>query len=262
MTIVSCRECKKEVSSEAKVCPHCGAKKPVPKSGIRLWHVLIALPVIGLFGQGYQKSHQSERKPVAVDVSRPGCQTKKSDGTMAVRGCDLPTLCVEYDASGQLAADKFYSLKQSHLADERTPSDVGEQITAGHRKDWEDARNKHEQVGYKLVEYRRDDIKKACPLFDLNRLLEEPKEAPLPVTQNIAAQATFAAGECEKPPLELFEMGVSFSQAEFSTLVAKNCNGASATKWGASLIWSGDTYMVKLSRGDGGRLKVDSISKQ
>lgn len=26
-----CRECGKEVSTEAKACPHCGAKKPVPK---------------------------------------------------------------------------------------------------------------------------------------------------------------------------------------------------------------------------------------
>lgn len=29
MAIKECRECKKEVSSEARVCPHCGCKKPV-----------------------------------------------------------------------------------------------------------------------------------------------------------------------------------------------------------------------------------------
>jgi len=28
MAIMKCRECERDVSSEAKVCPHCGAKKP------------------------------------------------------------------------------------------------------------------------------------------------------------------------------------------------------------------------------------------
>lgn len=32
MPLVNCRECKKEVSTEAKVCPSCGVKKPQPKA--------------------------------------------------------------------------------------------------------------------------------------------------------------------------------------------------------------------------------------
>lgn len=31
MALKPCRECKKEVSTEAKICPHCGCDKPVPK---------------------------------------------------------------------------------------------------------------------------------------------------------------------------------------------------------------------------------------
>lgn len=30
MALVQCRECKGEVSSQAKVCPHCGLRKPGP----------------------------------------------------------------------------------------------------------------------------------------------------------------------------------------------------------------------------------------
>jgi hypothetical protein len=32
MSLVKCRECGKEVSTEAKVCPHCGIKNPAPPS--------------------------------------------------------------------------------------------------------------------------------------------------------------------------------------------------------------------------------------
>lgn len=34
MSIEKCRECGKDVSSEAKACPHCGASEPVPPKGV------------------------------------------------------------------------------------------------------------------------------------------------------------------------------------------------------------------------------------
>lgn len=33
MALVTCRECKKEVSSEARSCPHCGIAHPDPRGG-------------------------------------------------------------------------------------------------------------------------------------------------------------------------------------------------------------------------------------
>lgn len=32
MALIICKDCKKEFSSDAKRCPHCGAKKPATKA--------------------------------------------------------------------------------------------------------------------------------------------------------------------------------------------------------------------------------------
>lgn len=48
MAMTTCKECKKEVSDSAKVCPHCGVKKP----GERWWHALAGLAVVIVVGTG------------------------------------------------------------------------------------------------------------------------------------------------------------------------------------------------------------------
>lgn len=50
MPVVKCRECGKEVSDSAKVCPHCGIKNPAPPSKIRraLGWIVIAAAVVGI----------------------------------------------------------------------------------------------------------------------------------------------------------------------------------------------------------------------
>ncbi|MBU0924434.1 OB-fold putative lipoprotein [bacterium] len=42
MSLVKCRECKKEISSEAKICPHCGIEKPT-KKGITFLQVFLLM---------------------------------------------------------------------------------------------------------------------------------------------------------------------------------------------------------------------------
>ncbi|MEI7065353.1 hypothetical protein [Dickeya chrysanthemi] len=37
MALTKCKECKKEVSTSAKVCPHCGVKNPSTTAGQVLW---------------------------------------------------------------------------------------------------------------------------------------------------------------------------------------------------------------------------------
>lgn len=44
MALVKCKECKKEVASSAKVCPHCGVKNPATKTS----HALIGLGALVL----------------------------------------------------------------------------------------------------------------------------------------------------------------------------------------------------------------------
>lgn len=52
MALKPCRECKQEVSTEAKTCPHCGVAKPVPLSeGAQLAGV--GCFILVLLGAGY-----------------------------------------------------------------------------------------------------------------------------------------------------------------------------------------------------------------
>lgn len=46
MALINCNECSKEISSEAKACPHYGA--PVPKEGVG-WFAKLILFVVALF---------------------------------------------------------------------------------------------------------------------------------------------------------------------------------------------------------------------
>ena len=42
MALITCKDCKKEFSTDAKRCPHCGAKKP-PKDRSRLYYLILIL---------------------------------------------------------------------------------------------------------------------------------------------------------------------------------------------------------------------------
>ena len=55
MALVTCRECGKEVSEEAKVCPNCGIKTPSKKRHKRGIYILIVmlLAVLGTGAWGY-----------------------------------------------------------------------------------------------------------------------------------------------------------------------------------------------------------------
>jgi len=46
--LITCQECKKEYSSEAKACVHCGAKNPKLMSGAGMFGVVV-LVLVGLF---------------------------------------------------------------------------------------------------------------------------------------------------------------------------------------------------------------------
>lgn len=50
MALSNCKECGKEVSNTAKACPHCGVKKPVPRSEKETFIGLAILAAIFLVG--------------------------------------------------------------------------------------------------------------------------------------------------------------------------------------------------------------------
>lgn len=45
MALANCRECGRQISNEAKICPNCGAKRPVP-SAQRGWVYLVIIGVV------------------------------------------------------------------------------------------------------------------------------------------------------------------------------------------------------------------------
>ncbi len=55
MPLVKCRECEKEVSSDAQKCPYCGVKNPCQKKASRsFWiKVVLFLGLLGGLGYGY-----------------------------------------------------------------------------------------------------------------------------------------------------------------------------------------------------------------
>lgn len=53
MALVPCRECGKEVSEEAKICPNCGVKTPSKKRHQRGLYLTIAIVLTFLAGGAY-----------------------------------------------------------------------------------------------------------------------------------------------------------------------------------------------------------------
>ena len=75
MGLLVCKDCKKEFSTDAKKCPHCGANKPRTKSeGVALFVFLVFFLVLvaGLVGGGGK-----DKQPSAA--SGTGTQTSKED---------------------------------------------------------------------------------------------------------------------------------------------------------------------------------------
>jgi hypothetical protein len=78
MALITCHECKKEVSTEAKACPSCGAKvrkPPAPKlniSGKQVMFVFAGLVLIAYFSHMVTRQRESEQ--AAVEAAKGPAQ--------------------------------------------------------------------------------------------------------------------------------------------------------------------------------------------
>lgn len=66
MSLVKCRECGKEVSTEAKTCPHCGVSKPTPPAKVGTATTVISILVAVVIAYQCTKNKndsQAESKP-------------------------------------------------------------------------------------------------------------------------------------------------------------------------------------------------------
>lgn len=73
MAIKPCRECGKEVSTEAQSCPHCGCAQPVKKSISALgWVAVIA---VGLIAYSCTQRAENRQSPASQASSQPASTT-------------------------------------------------------------------------------------------------------------------------------------------------------------------------------------------
>ena len=70
MAMAKCKECGKEVSTKAKVCPHCGVKNP----GVKTSEVIVGLLFILAVGFGVVKCSGSTASDTAKPVADIDCQ--------------------------------------------------------------------------------------------------------------------------------------------------------------------------------------------
>lgn len=77
MALIKCKDCKKEFSTDAKRCPHCGANKPIKRwSGKTLLIILVGIPLLGILTSPSQKHAPSPgASPSPTPVTVPAAQT-------------------------------------------------------------------------------------------------------------------------------------------------------------------------------------------
>lgn len=154
MALVACRECGKEVSTEAKTCPHCGTSKPamqpkvtqpvdetVKAAGSRKWiKNMLILAAIGMVALVVVPRNKAGSKTVAVTTvpANPDCSIRKANGRPGDRECDLVELC------------KDRRFREREVNSARTMDDrVAAMSDLGQVQGW-------------LSEYRPEDVQRVC----------------------------------------------------------------------------------------------------
>ena len=71
MALTKCRECGKEVSTEAKACPHCGASKPAPSQASPWVGAVVLAAIIAGVWSAFSSSGKPPPAPVQPIPQRP-----------------------------------------------------------------------------------------------------------------------------------------------------------------------------------------------
>lgn len=112
MALITCRECNKEVSSEAKVCPHCGAKPRNEHTGLKV--LVLIVGVLTIYGILDYKAHPpGATTSTAIDTRPPAPDLKALE-----RANYEAALALEPKAAREYAAARlkeFCSGQDTHL---------------------------------------------------------------------------------------------------------------------------------------------------
>lgn len=83
MAVVGCKDCGKEISSEAKACPSCGCPVKAPGGHIKGILFVLAIVVIGFLAYGLTIP-ENERRAVEV---RNACLELAKQGSASPENC-------------------------------------------------------------------------------------------------------------------------------------------------------------------------------
>jgi len=95
MALIKCKECGKEISSEAGACPNCGHKKPKATSGVT-W-VIAGLIMIGVVGAIWDSGEKEDREAARLAAMTP--EQRASEATVKA--------ATEQRSSAQYACKEF-----------------------------------------------------------------------------------------------------------------------------------------------------------
>ena len=87
MPMIQCKECSKEISSDARVCPHCGKKLrmgAIAKAFLVLLCVVGGFIIIGIIGNAMQDASKTPQQ-AAADAAEGARLKAMIDGAMALR---------------------------------------------------------------------------------------------------------------------------------------------------------------------------------
>lgn len=90
MALTKCKECKKEVSTQAKTCPHCGVKDP----GVKLSDMLIGLVFLVVIGWGAVALLSNDEPEENATTEEPAAPTKTPEQIAAeLAACKADIQC-------------------------------------------------------------------------------------------------------------------------------------------------------------------------
>lgn len=157
MALVECRECGKEVGTEAKTCPHCGTPKPAVQAtvnkptpdkppvvetlragGWKKWAKYLAIAWVVTLVASWVLPKKDTATRTAAAPANPDCALRKADGRPGDRECDLVELC----------KDRRYQQRKVDSA--QTMDDrVASMADLAQVQRW-------------LAEYRSEDVQRVC----------------------------------------------------------------------------------------------------
>ncbi len=238
MAMAICRECGKQVSTEAKVCPTCGAVKPSSsppptpktkgdKSKTPRWLIFFLVGIVGVF---------------------------------------IVTAVLGLMAGGTLSPTKKPKSELASLCDERMDNVIKYRKYSGEGNFAYafDVDREIREIDKKLSAYPDAERAKAC---GFKRDVPVALNAPKPIQQTAKIETVDAGNKsvgCTAAPLETFDFGKTYGEAELRKIFSTSCR-VEVGSFDRSVVveWTGKKYSIDVQREPGAvgepKFRISSI---